>query len=233
MILQGKGGVGKSFVASLLAQYLLDKDQGIACFDTDPVNATFHAYEAIQVEKVEVMEGGNINTRYFDKMMGLLLELPPHAHAVIDNGASTFIPLSAYMEENSIEPLLTDSGHTLIIHSIVTGGQSEDDTLHGLSRLLDSFNSRIVIWVNPYFGAIDFSGHDLEKSNLQRKGQTLYIPDYKKETFGFDIESMLSMRFTFAEAIESPKFNIMARQRLKIVRDDIWGMLGSAEIDQT
>ena len=44
-ILQGKGGVGKSFIASLLAQYLRDRKNGqVVCFDTDPVNPTLSRY---------------------------------------------------------------------------------------------------------------------------------------------------------------------------------------------
>jgi cellulose biosynthesis protein BcsQ len=44
MVLQGKGGVGKSFVAALMAQYLQDRGQDPVCIDTDPVNATFAGY---------------------------------------------------------------------------------------------------------------------------------------------------------------------------------------------
>ena len=37
LILQGKGGVGKSFIATLLAQYLQEKGVAVRCFDADPV----------------------------------------------------------------------------------------------------------------------------------------------------------------------------------------------------
>ena len=40
LILQGKGGVGKSFIAALLAQYLQEKGVAVRCFDADPVNST-------------------------------------------------------------------------------------------------------------------------------------------------------------------------------------------------
>jgi CO dehydrogenase nickel-insertion accessory protein CooC1 len=47
MVLQGKGGVGKSFIAAMLAQYKARKGQIPLCIDTDPVNATFHGYKAL------------------------------------------------------------------------------------------------------------------------------------------------------------------------------------------
>jgi len=41
-ILQGKGGVGKSLIAALLAQYLHGRGLEVYCFDTDPINATLY-----------------------------------------------------------------------------------------------------------------------------------------------------------------------------------------------
>ena len=40
--LQGKGGVGKSLAACLLAQYYLpDKSINVSCYDADPIVAPF------------------------------------------------------------------------------------------------------------------------------------------------------------------------------------------------
>jgi len=44
LTLQGKGGVGKSLVASILAQYFRHRGTEIHCLDTDPVNQTFSQY---------------------------------------------------------------------------------------------------------------------------------------------------------------------------------------------
>ena len=50
-ILQGKGGVGKSFVAALLAQHYQANGRGaVVCVDTDPVNATFSGYGAFGLD---------------------------------------------------------------------------------------------------------------------------------------------------------------------------------------
>lgn len=40
-IQQGKGGVGKSMIASILYQVLRLLGKKVAAFDTDPVNATW------------------------------------------------------------------------------------------------------------------------------------------------------------------------------------------------
>ena len=45
-ILQGKGGVGKSLIAALMMQYQEDNGMPAIAVDTDPVNASFTAYNA-------------------------------------------------------------------------------------------------------------------------------------------------------------------------------------------
>ena len=48
IVLQGKGGVGKSFISSILAQYFLDyKKVDLVGADTDPVNKSFASFERI------------------------------------------------------------------------------------------------------------------------------------------------------------------------------------------
>ena len=55
-ILQGKGGIGKSFAASLLAQYLDERfSHSLHCLDTDQENTTFSHYQALNVQHVNVM----------------------------------------------------------------------------------------------------------------------------------------------------------------------------------
>jgi Mrp family chromosome partitioning ATPase len=44
LTLQGKGGVGKSLVSSILAQYFRHRGAEIHGIDTDPVNQTFSQY---------------------------------------------------------------------------------------------------------------------------------------------------------------------------------------------
>ena len=55
LTLQGKGGVGKSLVASILAQYLRNRGKEIHCVDTDPVNQTFSQYAELGAEHLELI----------------------------------------------------------------------------------------------------------------------------------------------------------------------------------
>src|SRR5207245_11588286 len=73
MSLQGKGGVGKSLVASILAQYLQSGNQKIECIDTDPVNRTLSQYKAVNASRLELLRNGNIDPRGFDALIERLL----------------------------------------------------------------------------------------------------------------------------------------------------------------
>ena len=72
MILQGKGGVGKSLISAILAQHKAHKNQTPLCIDTDPVNATFHGFRSLNVRRLEIMDGDEINSRNFDQLVELL-----------------------------------------------------------------------------------------------------------------------------------------------------------------
>ena len=70
LTLQGKGGVGKSLVAVILAQYLSKRGLQIQCIDTDPLNRTFAQYNAFAAERIQVRdEHSRIDQRSFDGLL--------------------------------------------------------------------------------------------------------------------------------------------------------------------
>ena len=109
MVLQGKGGVGKSLIAAILAQYNVSKGKQPLCIDTDPVNATFHGFKALNVKRLQIMDGDEINPRHFDSLVELIA--PSTVDVIIDNGASSFVPLSHYLISNQVPALLQEMGH--------------------------------------------------------------------------------------------------------------------------
>ncbi|GAB6051189.1 hypothetical protein JCM17960_34940 [Magnetospira thiophila] len=235
LMLQGKGGVGKSFVAGLLAQYHMERGAVPLCFDTDPVNATFAGFPAYNVERVRLGETADeVNPRCFDGLLEKIVEASEEAVVVVDNGAATFLPFVSYAAENAALEILTEAGHEVRIHSVLTGGQAFDDTLLGLSQVLERFPSApIVVWLNEYFGRVEkrsggktvsFEESGLYRKNMARIIALVRLPELRRETFGFDIETMLKARLGFAEAMTSGDFNLMARQRLRMV----WGAVREA-----
>lgn len=220
-ILQGKGGVGKSFIAVMFAQYLISKGIKPLCIDTDPVNGTLSGFSALNVFRVNIMEGDEINPRQFD----VLIETAANSKVdvVVDNGASSFVPLSSYLITNEASSILKELGHAVIIHTVISGGQSTLDTIGGFASLVNQFPVSVpfVVWLNSYHGAIEHDGKSftdtkIYKENTSRIAGIIQIPNVKAETFGIDIENMLKARHSFEQEQKSKEVTLMAKQRLKI-----------------
>jgi hypothetical protein len=235
MILQGKGGVGKSVIAALLAQYKASKGHHILCIDTDPVNATFHGYQALAVRQIPLMDGDEINPRRFDALVEAVVA--SEQDVVIDNGASSFVPMTHYLVTNHVPALLAGMGHELVLHTVVTGGQALLDTVNGFRQLASQFpaEATFIVWLNPYWGPIEYQGLPFEetKAYLERRSRVsaiVHMPTLKEETFGRDLSDMLQARQTFDEALATPSLTIMTRQRLKIVKGQLFGQLDQAAV---
>ena len=235
MMLQGKGGVGKSLSAAMLAQYMHSKAALPLCIDTDPVNATFHGYQALQVRRIELMEDDEINPRGFDALIDLVAQST--GDVIIDNGASSFVPLSHYLISNQIPALLEELGHQLVVHTVITGGQALLDTVSGFAHLASQFpvQTCFVAWLNPYWGPVEHEGKGFEQmkaylANKERLSAIVRLPELKKETFGRDLAGMLQERLTFDEALATPALTLMTRQRLKIVQRLMYGQLDAAMV---
>jgi hypothetical protein len=236
MILQGKGGVGKSFVAFLLAQHFLEREIRPICIDTDPVNQTFAGYQAFNAHKLKLMRGDDLDPRAFDQLIEQVVGAEDKSVFVIDNSSATFVPLCAWMLENKSVQFFKDAGVDLTLHSVLTGGQAMGDTMVGLDNLLKHFPGLpAVIWLNEYFGKPEKDGVSFEQSSLYKKHQDqvmalIRIPQVRKETFGFDLYYMLRQKLTFSEARIDEDISIMARQRLVMIWRDLERQISAANL---
>ncbi|CAB1275625.1 nucleotide-binding protein [Candidatus Nitrosacidococcus tergens] len=222
--LQGKGGVGKSLVSALIAQHRQGNGISLVCIDTDPVNATFTGYSAFPVERVELLKDNTIDEREFDRLIEIITE-NRNSEIVIDNGSSSFIPLSSYLIENEAIEMLHEMGHEIFIHPVITGGQSLMDTLSGFDSLARQFpeSAKIIVWLNQYFGNIEKEDKTFEKMKVyqdhkDRVAGIINIPRNSGATFGEDMQQMLESRMTFEQAIKSDQFKLMSKHRLKMMK---------------
>lgn len=229
-VLQGKGGVGKSFIASLLTQYLLSLHKGfVYAFDTDPVNQTLSRYKLLNVRMINILsENNNIDSIRFDALTEFLLE--NDGFAVIDNGAATFLPLLAYITENKIIGILRESGARVVFHVPLQGGQALADTVEGLKKVLTEFDVDVVVWLNEHQGTIsldDTPFADIQNYQNQAAGEKIIgvikIESKNADTFGRAVKAMTEQHLTVAEILSgSPAgWTFMPRQRIKNIWEEI------------
>lgn len=236
MILQGKGGVGKSLIASFLAQHFAARGVTPICIDTDPVNATFAGYREFSAKRLQLIKNDDLDPRAFDELAEIMVAAPDDSTFIIDNGASTFVPLCAWMIENGAVKFFVEHEIELVLHSVVTGGQAQNDTMVGLKNLLEHFSSvSTVIWLNEYFGKPEKNGVTFDQSTLfqEHKDQIhalVRIPAVRKETFGADLDQMLREKQTFKAASGDEKFTLMGRQRLLMIWRDLDRQMQAANL---
>ena len=235
VVLQAKGGVGKSYVAAIVAQYYRTRQCGVRCFDTDPGNATLAQYQALGAEHIsDLIQGGVINQKRFDPLIEKLLK--GDGVAIVDTGASTFLPFWNYMLENEVLPLLEREGRQVYVHCVVAGGQAMKDTLNGLDRLAQTTGQKsIIVWLNEFFGEVREGSRAFEQFKVVQDlapklvGSVL-IRKRNPDTFEDDVQHMLRSRLTFEEAIASDDFSLVSKQRLQIVRRELFEQMDDLDI---
>lgn len=227
--LQGKGGCGKSWQASLLAQALAAMDTNLMAIDTDPVNQTLRRYKSLPVRALEILNAGQqIDTRAFDQMVEWMIE--HDGPVVVDNGATSFVPATGYLVENDTIGLLAANGRRVVLHCVITGGQALDDTITGLRALLKNTTAPIIVWENEHHGPVIKDGKTFLESDTYREYQSrilgiVTLHQRNADTYGRDISDMTSRFQTFAEALADPTLGHAQKHRLRQVWDNIAGQL--------
>jgi len=229
-VVGNKGGVGKSVVASWLLQYAIDQGIDALGIECDPSNRTLSCYEDLRVTRVELIDSEQqIDARCFDALVDTLLE-DQEAFVVMDNGQASFAPLTRYMYECGAFRMLRDAGRACYVHTIVTGGQLGRSTLIGLKDTLEAAKDEalVVVWLNEHFGSVDMNAYT---SVVEASGASVLGPVQLhrwSRIFEDDVQDMLRAFVTFDGAMKSPDFFLMTKQRLKMVRDHVFGSLERA-----
>lgn len=234
-ILQGKGGVGKTMVSSILMQFLSDIDESLLGIDTDSVNHTLAQYKAYNVKDYDIYrpESSYLDESVIEQMAEYIYE-SPHNNIIIDNGASSFVPLLQYLTSNNIIPLLQEAGHEVYIHTVITGGQGLEDTVGGLVSILGSFTDvSVITWLNYKFGDIEKNGKPFKewpayKNNKERISGIIPVDFQQGQLFQEDLEFMLSGKLTFDEAMAQSK--LFSRNRLKQMKKQIFDLIEATDL---
>lgn len=227
---QSKGGCGKTFCTSLLAQYLRQIGCDMKGFDTDQENRDFYAYKGMAVRYVDVMEGStSINQKKFDGFMESLLT--EEGTFAVDNGANSFTPLLGYLVENEGIEMLRESGKKIYLHGIVAGGDNFDSTVTGFLDLVNNTDSPVVLWLNQHFGelvdaqGVPFIESGDFKANAKKICGAILLHKTNPQTTGQDLRKMTKARLTFEEVMNSADFTIMEKQRLRTYAKGVFEQL--------
>jgi len=230
LVLQGKGGVGKSFVALHLAQYFVDRGVPTAVFDSDPLTPTLSNYQALAARYINFMlDDDELDVGQFDVLANEIVEACGHV-VVLDTGSSNFIPLMGYLRSNDVVRVFTELGRHVVIHSVLVGGAGARETLGGLVSMVENLPADgYVAWLNSFLGPVLFDGKPFEETKAfgeirdrltgivrikHRRGtnQMLHLKA---------LQEMTRRHLTYKEAMVTAQFSLWDRQRLAQARREV------------
>jgi CobQ/CobB/MinD/ParA nucleotide binding domain len=224
-VLAPKGGCGKTYVASLIAQALRERGEPVICFDTDRENASLHDIPALKAEPVSLFlpNSDEIDIHAMDGMTERMLS--EDSNFVLDNGATSFAPLSRYLVQDGIADAVAEGGKKMVVHTIIAGGQELVQTGRGFDSVASQFpaSADLVLWLNEHHGSVDGAdGASFEQTPLYQKHRSRILAIVRlarqhPATFGANLADMLKQGLTFAEADQSSAFFVIAKQRLRQV----------------
>ena len=218
-----KGGVGKSMVARLLAQYFIDHTMPFTGYDTDRSHGALMRYYAGYASPV-------LADRF--EALDAIVETAagePGRRVLVDLAAQTHAPLVKWMDESGVLDLADMNGMSFYYWHVMDAGR---DSVDLLARLLDQFGARLhYVLVRNQIRGDDFT--QLDKSGEQTRAlalgaqvitlKHLHDPVVQKIDAG-------NASFWAAKNVtdkSGPGLGMMERQRLKM-----WMAHAMAEIDK-
>ncbi len=125
-----KGGVGKSVVSRVLAQYHIDHEKPFIGFDTDRSHSSFirfysgYAHPAV-VDNYESLDA-----------IARAVEQNPNQNVIVDLAAQTFAPVSRWIADSSVFEAFSEMNISVNFWHVMDGGK---DSVDLLGRLFDTY----------------------------------------------------------------------------------------------
>lgn len=129
-----KGGVGKSVVARVLAQYMIDNDIPFTGFDTDRSHGSLLRFYTGYASPTVID-----NYQSLDAIIETALANPGQ-HILVDLAAQTHHPLAKWIDESGVLELAEELGIALCYWNVMDSGK---DCVDLLGKLFDQYGSRL------------------------------------------------------------------------------------------
>ncbi len=206
-----KGGVGKSLMSRVLAQYMIDREIPFIGFDTDRSHGALMRFYSGYASPVLVD-----NIEALDSIIEAAAE-QPERRVLVDLAAQTHDPLVKWMDDAGVLNLADEMGMTIHYWHVMDSGK---DSVDLLKKLLDRFGSGMkYVLVRNQIRGNDFSV--LEQSGEQARALQLGARVVSVKKLGDSVINKIdagSSSFWKAKNPQDPTgggLGLMDRQRVK------------------
>jgi len=218
-----KGGVGKSLVARLLAQYLIDHHLPFLGFDSDRSHGALLRFYAGYASPVLIDDYASL-----DAIVEAATEQPDR-RILVDLAAQTQERLTQWMDDSQLLAVAPELGLHIRYWHVMDAGK---DSVDLLKRLLDRYGERLqyVLVLNEVrgddFRILDASG---EKERALALGAQVIRVKRLHETTMIKIDASSSSFWAAAHKADNDTsgLRVLERQRVKY-----WLQSAYAEIDK-
>jgi hypothetical protein len=221
-----KGGVGKSLVSRLVAQYLIDKELPFLGFDTDRSHGALLRFYAgfaspVLIDRYEAL----------DSIIEAAVE-QPERRLLVDLAAQTHDPLVKWMDESGVLDMAGESGFTITYWHVMDSGR---DSVDLLKKLLDRFGARLnyVLVRNQMrgddFGMLEQSG---EQDRALGFGAHVVTIKHLSDSIIQKIDASSSSFWAAQHDADKSRtgLGMMDRQRLKMWLRDAYQQIDTAPV---
>ncbi len=219
-----KGGVGKSLVARILAQYLIDHERPFLGFDTDKSHGALMRFYAGYASPIVV-------DRYesLDAIVEAAAEQPDRS-ILVDLAAQTQDALTQWMDESGLLELSSEMGIALTYWHVMDSGR---DSVDLLKKLLDRFGSRLnYVLVQNQIRGDNFD--ILEASGEKQRALSLHarIIHIKRlhEASMVKIDGHSSSFWSATQRADEHALGILERQRVKLWLKHAYGEIDTLHV---
>lgn len=207
-----KGGVGKSVVARLMAQYCIDNGVPFTAFDTDRSHGSLMRFYAdyTQPALADSYEA-------LDRIVEAAMEQPGR-RVLVDLAAQTHDPLVKWMEDSGVLDMADVSGISVQYWHVMDAGR---DSVELLRRLLDRFGQRLhYVIVRNQLRGDDFSILERSGQLVRARGLGAKVIDLK-HLHDPIVQKIDARNASFwsaknSNAIDGASLTLMERQRLRL-----------------
>ncbi|MBL8327387.1 MAG: mobilization protein [Rubrivivax sp.] len=221
-----KGGVGKSMLSRLMAQYCIDNSLPFVAFDTDRSHGTLARFYADYTQPA-IAE----NYEALDRIVESALEQPGR-RVLVDLAAQTHEPLVRWMDDSGVLDMAEVSDITVQYWHVMDAGR---DSVELLRRLLDRFGQRLhYVIVRNHLRGDDFSILDRSGQLVRARGLGARVIDLKHLHDGI-VQKIDARNASFwnaknSNAIDGASLSLMERQRLRLWLNNAYGSIAAGGV---
>lgn len=248
IFMQGKGGVGKSFCANMLMQYMIEQGMYVVGWDSDPSNQTLASFKGLNVKIMDTLENqDNVQIGALDKLNETISLINDNTElqnqdvsAVLDVGSSNYIQTLNYLSSRRLDGLgilQSSLNIRMVFHVPIIGGEPYKDCWSNFNEMCFNLpDCDFILWINNYPNRVFNSVLKMEDqkeyvANQDRVKGIVDMPTFEPTTDGKSLRLILNNNLTFNEvanlgsAIDKRDLTVIEIYRGKRVKTAIFNAI--------